>query len=65
MSYEAFRQFADSWGLLFMALSWLALALWAFRPGSRKHYCDAATMILDEDKDETRTRTTTTPMTTN
>lgn len=54
MSYEEFRHFADSWGLLFMALSWLALALWAFRPGARKRNRDAANMIFDDTSDESR-----------
>ena len=38
MSYEAFRHFADSWGLLFRV----------FRPGAKQHHEDAANMIFDE-----------------
>ncbi len=48
MNYEALRQFADSWGLLFMALLWLGFALWTFRPGARHHHDDAAQMIFRE-----------------
>jgi cytochrome c oxidase cbb3-type subunit 4 len=54
MSYEAFRQFADSWGLLFMALTWLFLALWAFRPSAKQHHRDAANMIFDESENDGR-----------
>lgn len=48
MTYEGFRHFADSWGLLFMAVTWAGFALWAFRPGARRHHRDAAHMIFDE-----------------
>ena len=49
MSYDALRHFADSWGLVFMGLSFLALAGWAFRPAARERNERAATMIFDED----------------
>lgn len=48
MSYDAFRHFADSWGLLFLALMWLSFGLWTFRPSAREHHEDAANMIFDE-----------------
>jgi cytochrome c oxidase cbb3-type subunit IV len=48
MSYEAFRHFADSWGLLFMVVVWVSFALWVFRPGAKQHHEDAANMIFDE-----------------
>ena len=35
-TYTAMRQFADSWGLLSMALFFVAVVLFAFRPGSRE-----------------------------
>ena len=50
MNYEDLRQFADSWGLLFMALLWLGFALWTFRPAAKNMHDDAANMIFDEDK---------------
>ncbi|MEO1046471.1 MAG: cbb3-type cytochrome c oxidase subunit 3 [Pseudomonadota bacterium] len=50
MNYEAMRQFADSWGLLFMAILWISFALWLFRPGGAKHSRDAANMIFAEDE---------------
>ncbi|RED16299.1 cbb3-type cytochrome c oxidase subunit 3 [Parasphingopyxis lamellibrachiae] len=52
MSYEAFRHFADSWGLLFMVLVWIGFALWAFRPGAKQHHEDAANMIFDESEND-------------
>ena len=48
MSYEAFRQFADSWGLLFMALTWLVFAGWAFLPRNRDRNRDAANSIFKD-----------------
>ncbi len=48
MSYDALRHFADSWGLLFMALLWLGFALWTFRPSAKHMHKDAANMIFDE-----------------
>lgn len=50
MSYEILRHFADSWGLLFMAILWTGFALWTFRPGALERHQDAAHMIF---KDET------------
>ena len=52
MTYEALRHFADSWGLLFMALLWVGFALWAYRPGAKNMHEDAANMIFDEDKED-------------
>ncbi|MGP1353425.1 MAG: cbb3-type cytochrome c oxidase subunit 3 [Parasphingopyxis sp.] len=54
MTYEAFRQFADSWGLLFMVILWASFVLWVFRPGSKKHHDDAANMIFDESENDGR-----------
>jgi cytochrome c oxidase cbb3-type subunit 4 len=34
-TYTAMRNFADSWGLLCMALFFVGALLFAFRPGSR------------------------------
>jgi cytochrome c oxidase cbb3-type subunit 4 len=34
MTYETMRHFADSWGLVFLFLVFLAAVGWAFRPGS-------------------------------
>jgi cytochrome c oxidase cbb3-type subunit 4 len=44
MDYQTLRTFADSWGLLFMVLSFAAFVAWALRPAARRHH-DAARMI--------------------
>ncbi|MFN3943297.1 MAG: cbb3-type cytochrome c oxidase subunit 3 [Allosphingosinicella sp.] len=51
MSYDAFRHFADSWGLVFLALLYLSFIGWAFLPGSRARNARAAHMIFDKDSD--------------
>lgn len=50
-TYETLRHFADSWGLLAMALTFLALAAWPFRPGARSANQAAKTMIFKDDGD--------------
>lgn len=50
MNYESMRQFADSWGLLFMAVLWISFALWLFRPGGKRSSQEAANMIFAEDE---------------
>ena len=49
MDYETLRIFADSWGLVYLAAVFVAVVVWAFRPGSKKHYEDAANIPLKED----------------
>jgi cytochrome c oxidase cbb3-type subunit 4 len=48
-TYEALRHFADSWGLLAMVLTFVALSAWPFRPGARQHNQAAKNMIFAED----------------
>lgn len=48
MSYDAFRHFADSWGLLFMGITYLVLVGWAFLPRNRGRNDDAAHMIFKD-----------------
>jgi cytochrome c oxidase cbb3-type subunit IV len=50
MDYNNLRHFADSWGLLAMALFFIGAALFAFRPGSKKLADDAANIPFKEDK---------------
>ena len=50
MSYDALRHFADSWGLLAMALLFLTLIAWPFRPSARARNEEAANMIFKEDE---------------
>lgn len=48
-TYQAMRTFADSWGLLYMFLIFVAVIVWTFRPGSRKHSDEAAKIPFKED----------------
>ncbi|WP_338466279.1 cbb3-type cytochrome c oxidase subunit 3 [Novosphingobium sp. ZN18A2] len=48
--YEGLRHFADSIGLAFMALVFLGLAAWVFRPGSTEKNRAAANMIFNDDE---------------
>ncbi len=49
MTYEQLRHFADSWGLVFMAVVFLVLVGWTFRKGARSRQERAARSILEED----------------
>lgn len=48
-TYTAMRSFADSWGLLFLALFFVGVVIFAFRPGSRKKAEEAAKIPLKDD----------------
>ncbi|MGN6689916.1 MAG: cbb3-type cytochrome c oxidase subunit 3 [Sphingopyxis sp.] len=50
MSYDELRHFADSWGLLAMALLFLTLIAWPFRPSARDRNEEAANMIFKDDE---------------
>jgi cytochrome c oxidase cbb3-type subunit 4 len=50
MSYEALRQFADSWGLVLMGAAFLAFVGWAFRANSSAATRRAAPSIFEEDE---------------
>ena len=50
MSYDALRHFADSWGLIAMALLFLTLIAWPFRPSARARNEEAANMIFKDDE---------------
>lgn len=49
MDYHTMREFADSWALLAMALFFIGVAIFAFRPGSRKAADEAARIPLKDD----------------
>ena len=49
--YETLRQFADSWGLAVMTLTFLTLALWPWRKGGKQAADRAATMIFEDEDD--------------
>ena len=50
-TYETMRHFADSWGLLALALIFLFVVAFVFRAGSRSQYDHAARIPLDDDKE--------------
>lgn len=52
MDYDTMRTFADSWGLLGMAIFFVFVVLFAFRPGSKKKADDAKNIPFRDDKDE-------------
>ena len=49
MSYNDLRHFADSWGLVFMGITFLVLIGWALRRGARAAHDHAARSILEDD----------------
>lgn len=49
MNYESLRHFADSWGLLYMVVVFLAAVLLVFRPGAGSLARDAAQVPFRED----------------
>ena len=49
MSYDELRHFADSWGLVMMAVLFLGFVGWTFRPGARDHHDTAARSIFQPD----------------
>ncbi len=48
-TYTALRHFADSWGLLAMALFFVAVVAFTFRPGGKASADNAASIPLKED----------------
>ncbi len=52
MDYETLRQFADSWGLLFLVLLFVGIIIFVFRPGARKKYEKDAMIPLRDDEAE-------------
>jgi len=48
--YEGLRHLADSWGLAIMAMVFIGLAAWPFRPGAKDANRAAANMIFDDDE---------------
>ena len=48
-TYTFLRAMADSWFLLAMTLGFLALCVWAFRPGSRAMHQEVANSIFRND----------------
>jgi cytochrome c oxidase cbb3-type subunit 4 len=51
ITYETMRHFADSYGLIAMAVTFLVLCAWPFRPGANKHNQAAANSIFEGQDD--------------
>ena len=49
MDYNLFREFADSWGLLYLFALFIGVILFTFRPGSKKRAEDIAQIPFKED----------------
>ncbi|MDF1607781.1 cbb3-type cytochrome c oxidase subunit 3 [Hoeflea sp. YIM 152468] len=47
--YTAMRQFADSWGLVYLVVVFVGMVLFLLRPGAKKAADDAAQIPLKED----------------
>jgi len=50
MEYESLRQFADSWGLLYMVVIFIGVVAFTFRPGSKEKADEIANIPLNEDE---------------
>ncbi len=52
MDYQSLRSFADSWGLVYLVVAFVAVVLFIYlRPGSRRRAEEAAHIPLCEDDD--------------
>lgn len=51
MDYNTLREFADSWGLLYLFILFIAIVLYVFRPGAKKSYEEQGKIPLKEDDD--------------
>lgn len=49
MNYDDLRHFADSWGLVFMGVTYVALVGWHFLPNGRQSSAKAARAIFESD----------------
>ena len=54
MNYHWLREFADSWGLVFMGLVFVVLIGWTFRRGARVDHRHAANSIFDGQRNRDR-----------
>ena len=50
MDYNLFREFADSWGLLYLFALFIGVIFFTFRPGSKKRANDIAQIPFKEDE---------------
>lgn len=52
MDYNSLRHLADSWGLVAMFAFFIAMAIFIFRPGSKKQYDEAARIPLHDGSED-------------
>lgn len=52
MDYSTLREFADSWGLLYLVVLFVGVILYTFRPGSKKGAEEAAQIPLKENEQD-------------
>ena len=50
MDYSIFREFADSWGLLYLFVLFVGVIAFTFRPGSAKKADEIAQIPFKEDR---------------
>ena len=48
--YDMLRQFADSWGLVYMVAIFFAVVFFIVKPGARSSALEAARIPLDDDQ---------------
>ena len=48
-TYDSMRQFADSWGLVGIAVVFATACVWVMRPGAKESARDAADIPLRDD----------------
>ena len=48
--YDMLRQFADSWGLVYMLAIFLAVVVFIVKPGAKANALEAARIPLDDDQ---------------
>ena len=49
MDYDTLRHFADTWGLISLALLFVGIVLFVLRPGAKRKYDENAKIPLKED----------------
>jgi cytochrome c oxidase cbb3-type subunit 4 len=49
MDYHQLREFADSWGLIYLFIVFIAVIMFVFRPGSRRKADEIAQIPFKED----------------
>jgi len=49
LTHESISHFAQTWGLVYLVVLFLGVLVYAFRPGAKKKFEDAARIPLKED----------------